>query len=417
MESVPVIARGHNVAVFLPPVTEAALPLLSAAPRRPMLILTADADRAVALSHGLDGGFAVSSLTRAQQRFGAAIPDIVLIGVLDAMALLRRSALSPSAFGAVVIAWPEQLDEEGEQGLESVMSECDKDAQRIIFTSQTGPATARLVERYAFKAMTYGFPSTEAPAASPVSVGAARYVVSRLSQLADTRRRILDALNPASDDQVVIATAPESREAAAALIARAGNQPPVIVAEAHQVPWLRSLFTPLSHLPLSTSADAADQRAEKLRGRIARVVESENLDRELFIVSALFERYDPALVAAGLLKLVAGQGGTPVTRSAPPEIAAASSAVPSFAKVWVGVGRKDNVKPGDLVGAIVNEAKVPADSLGKIDVRDLFCLVEVRAEQAEKLALGLTGVQLRGRRLTARVDRGPGLVGRPPRRA
>ncbi len=114
--------------------------------------------------------------------------------------------------------------------------------------------------------------------------------------------------------------------------------------------------------------------------------------------------------------MVAGQAA-PASR-APTVESAAVAGVPSFAKVWVGVGKKDNVKPGDLVGAIVNEVKVSADALGKIDVRDLFCLVEVRAEQAEKVAQGLTGVNLRGRRLTARVDRGPGPgPHRPPRRA
>lgn len=417
MESIPVIARGHNVAVFLPPVFEAALPLLQAAPRRPMLVLAADADRAVALSHGLEGAFAVSSLARAQQRLTSELPAVFLIGVHDALALLKRSALVPSAFAAVCIAWPEQLEDDGAQALEAIMAECEKDAQRIILTSDTGPASRRLVERYAFKAMTYGFPSLEEPPAPQGSVGPARYVVSRMSQLADTRRRVLDALNPANDHAVVIATAPASREAAAALVEKAGGEPPVIIAEAHQVPWLRSLFTPLAHLPLSTAADAAEQRAEKLRTRIARVAETENLDRELFIVSGLFERYDPALVAAALLKMVAGQGGTPVTRSAPADQPAAAGAggIPTFAKVWVGVGRKDNVKPGDLVGAIVNEAKVSSDSLGKIEVRDLFCLVEVRAEHAEKVAQGLTGVMLRGRRMTARVDRGGGQ--RPPRRA
>ena len=115
------------------------------------------------------------------------------------------------------------------------------------------------------------------------------------------------------------------------------------------------------------------------------------------------------------LRLVAAQGGAPAGRPAAETAAPAPPGVPSFAKVWVGVGRKDNVKPGDLVGAIVNEARVPAESLGKIEVRDLFCLVEVRAEAAEKVASGLTGVNLRGRRLTARVDRGPG-PHRAPRR-
>ena len=410
MDAVPVIARGHNAAVFLPPLTEAALPLLQAVPRRPTLVIAPDADRAVALASSLPEAFAVSGLARAQRKLSGDPPPLLAVGAGDASALLRRSSLRPAAFQSVVIAWPEQLDEEGMAALEAVMAECDKDAQRLVVTSDTGSAAERLIERYAFKAMTYGFPAAGAPVSAPV--GGARYVLARASQAADVRRRILDALN-ADEDGVVIAAAPGSREAAAEMVTRAGAAGPVIIADAWQLPWLRSLFTPLSHLALPTGADAAELRADKLRGRIARAIEGENLDRELMIVGPLFERYDPAVVAAGLLRLVAGQAGTPSPRP-PAEGAVPATGVPSFAKVWVGIGRKDNVKPGDLVGAIANEARVPSEALGKIEVRDLFCLVEVRAELAEKLAQGLTGVNIRGRRLTARVDRGPGQ--RPPRR-
>jgi ATP-dependent RNA helicase DeaD len=87
--------------------------------------------------------------------------------------------------------------------------------------------------------------------------------------------------------------------------------------------------------------------------------------------------------------------------------------VPAWAKVWVGVGRKDNVKPGDVVGAIVGETKLGGDRIGKIDIRELYTLVEIRAEDAERVASALTGANLRGRRLTARIDRGPGTSGRP----
>ena len=414
VDAVPVLARGHNAAVFLPPVVEAARPLLAAIAARPLLVLAPDTDRAAQLSALLDGVTAVTGLARAEQRLRRGTPESLGMSLADALALMHRSALAPAGFAAIVLAWPEQLDAEGKEALATVMAEADKEAQRLILTSETGAPGQQLIERYAFKAMTYGFPNLD-PGAPTGPVGAARYVIARADLFADTRRRILDSLIPENDDAVTIARTPVSRDEAVALVERAGGEPAVIVAEAYELPWLRSLFAPLTHVVLPTAADAADSRAEKLRTRVARVVEGENLDRELFMVAPLFERYDPALVAAALLRIVqASQGAAPAARIEGPAVAA--SGVPAFAKVWVGAGRKDNVKPGDIVGAIVNEAKVPSESLGKIDVRELFCLVEVRADRAEQVAKGLTGVQLRGRRLTARVDRGPGPGHRPPRR-
>ena len=383
MDAAPVIARGHSVAVFVPPVTEAALSIIQAADKRPALIITADADRAAQLADGLPGAFAVTGLTRAQQRLGAAQPQVVVAGVAEALALLHRSALRPSDFPCVVLAWPEQLDEAGASALESVMAECDKDAQRLILTAQTGPVTDKLVERYAFKAMTFGFPPVERETwTPPPPVGPARYVIGRTSQLGAIHRRILDALHPDDDSRIVVASCPVSREAAAELAARApAGEAPIIVAEAHQLGWLRSIFVPLSVLHLPTASDLAEQRAEKVRARITQAIEAEGLDRELSIVGPLFERFDPALVAAAALRLAgqvkeAAAGGN----AAPP----AAGVMPGIAKIWVGIGRKDNVKPGDLVGAIVNEAKVAAEAIGRIEVRDLFCLVDIRSDFADQ---------------------------------
>ena len=132
----------------------------------------------------------------------------------------------------------------------------------------------------------------------------------------------------------------------------------------------------------------------------------------------LLERFDPALLAAAALRLAGGMGQPVGGGIAAAPDAAARPDVPSYAKIWVGVGRKDGAKPGDLVAVLAKEAKVPADAIGKIEMRDLFCLVEVRPEQAPLAVRGLTGLVLRGRRLVARVDRGPGPgPGRPPRRA
>ncbi len=157
VDAVPVIARGHNVAVCLPPVTEALSLLLAAVLKRPLLVLTSDRDRALECARTSGLSDATIASTGAP---GASYPgerSALFIGIADALDLVGRSSLRTAEFAAVVLAWPEQLDDEGSAALGAVMAECDKDAQRLIVTAVGGAPTDQLVERYAFKAMTYGF--------------------------------------------------------------------------------------------------------------------------------------------------------------------------------------------------------------------------------------------------------------------
>jgi ATP-dependent RNA helicase DeaD len=423
VDAAPVIARGHNVAVFLPPVPEALLPYVQAIPATPTLVLAADADRAAAIAEHVPDAFAVSGLARAQARLAAARPAVVCAGVLDAVALLERSALHPSAYRTIVLAWPEHLDADGRQALGTVMGECDREAQRIVCTAEPATVQEPVLDRYAFKAMTYGFPPVEPPEgwAPPAPVGPARIVLGAPAQFALLRRRVLDSLNPERDEDVVIAPCPASREAAEALAARSGATGPVVVALPWQLPWLRTVFSPCKALPLPTASEGAARRADTLRARLVQLVESEDLDRERLLLAPLLERHDPADLAAAALWLAARRPAATTPAAAPlPGTAGAA-----FTRVWIGIGRKDGVRPGDLVAALANEAKVPADAVGKLDIRELFTLAEVRPDQADTAARGLTGVTVRGRRIVARVDRGPSHGGdhgggprgeRPPRR-
>jgi hypothetical protein len=328
------------------------------------------------------------------------------VGVGEAVALLTGSALRASAFAAIVLAWPEELDEDGAAALATLMSECDREAQRVIVTADAGESARALVERYAFKAMTYGFPAEGQQAPGPV--GPARYLVAGA---VGVERTLLQAreLVPAG---VAVSGCPASREEAVAL---AGAEPPLLVLTPEQLPWARRAFSPLTPMPLPGRTATLDARAERWRRRLAQAIETGDLDRELFVLAPLLARHDPVELAAAALRLAAGSAGA--THAAAAEaVQAAQAAVPAFARIWVGIGRKDNVKPGDLVGALTREVGIPADAIGRIETRDLFCLVEVRADQAEAAVKGLTGSTVRGRRLTARVDRGPGPMARPPRR-
>jgi hypothetical protein len=419
VDAAPVIARGHNLAVLIPPVPAAALPYLQAIPEtRPTLIVTADADRAVALFEACPRApsLAVSGLARAQRQLAAGLPRFLFVSAGDAVQLLKRSALKAAEFQTVVLAWPDQLDEEGREALETVMAEVARDSQRMILVAAGGAESDALVQRYAFKTVTFGFPPNEtAETPAPATLGAASFVVARPAQFEATRRKILDALDPESDHAVTIATCPPSREAAEqlALAAAGAAAGPahrlVLIVEPSQLPWLKTVFAPLGAVRLPAALDALEQRAEAVRARLARTIETRNLDRELFLIGPLLERFDPSEVAAAALHL--GQPAAQTAEGAPEPgrlsgTDASVPGVPAWAKLWVGVGKKDSVRPGDVLGAILGEAKLAADRVGKIEVRELYSLVEIQAEDAERVVRALTGTNLRGRRVTARVDRG-----------
>jgi len=75
------------------------------------------------------------------------------------------------------------------------------------------------------------------------------------------------------------------------------------------------------------------------------------------------------------------------------------------ARIFIGAGRAAGVRPGDLVGAIVNEAKVPARDVGSIQIAERFSLVEVPEAIAEQVIRALRAAGVRGKKVTVRRER------------
>ncbi len=74
-------------------------------------------------------------------------------------------------------------------------------------------------------------------------------------------------------------------------------------------------------------------------------------------------------------------------------------------KLFVGGGRKAKIRPGDLVGAIVNETGVPAADIGAIVLSDRHCTVEVPAGKADQIVEAVTAAHIKGKRVLVRRDR------------
>jgi ATP-dependent RNA helicase DeaD len=76
-----------------------------------------------------------------------------------------------------------------------------------------------------------------------------------------------------------------------------------------------------------------------------------------------------------------------------------------WARLYVGVGSRDDIRKGDLVGAIAGEAEIPGAKIGKIEIRDSFSIVEVEAGVADRVIQAVNGTTLKGRSVRVDYDR------------
>jgi ATP-dependent RNA helicase DeaD len=74
-------------------------------------------------------------------------------------------------------------------------------------------------------------------------------------------------------------------------------------------------------------------------------------------------------------------------------------------RLYVGAGRNAGIRPGDLVGAIVNEAGLSSQDLGAIQIADRFSLVEVPESRADEVVSAMKKTTLRGQKVQIRRDR------------
>jgi ATP-dependent RNA helicase DeaD len=186
-----------------------------------------------------------------------------------------------------------------------------------------------------------------------------------------------------------------------------------------------------------TVLDVRARRLDVTRASLAEVLLAGDIDGYRTVVEALADEFDVMDIATAAVKLAHMAGGgqdgedeaeipalelptqpkerpakgkARATRAAGPGArgARAPSAGAGFVRLYIGAGRKANVRPGDLVGAITNEAGVNPAQIGAIEIADRFSLVEVAEEVADRVIAALRSGKVKGKRLTVRLDKSTG---------
>jgi ATP-dependent RNA helicase DeaD len=189
-----------------------------------------------------------------------------------------------------------------------------------------------------------------------------------------------------------------------------------------------------------TVADLRTKRLARTKSAIEEVLAAGDLDLFRAVAASLAEQKDPLEIAAAAMKLVfRTQGGErkeqdiPVMPSRLPERPSmarrpmsdprgrASGMMPregqgrpfnapgrggrtaGMAKVYIGAGREAGIRPGDLVGAIANEAGLNSNVIGVVEVMDRFSLVEVPEVLAREIIETLSRTRIKGQKVAVRL--------------
>jgi hypothetical protein len=450
--------RGHNVVAALPPCAAGAVPVLAALGRRlasapasglRALILTSpdtSADWTDAATRAMPSSRVRSAgnLTRTTRHLRAGQVDVLVASPAEARQLVERSVLKTDQLAAVVLAWPEAWG--GAEALAVLMHDLGKDTQRIVCTAQP-EAAADVIERYARKALTAGFLPAEAPPMTPV--GPVRTVSVPWTRRASAVAEVIELLDPARLtvwclDQVGV-TAVKAAMAGhdADAVVTEGDVEPTELVVAYDLPTPAQLRTLIASGPvvllvppageayvatitssrrilrLTGVVDAAQDEAARRRATIAQMLDAGVPGPGLLALAPLFERHDPSAVAAAMYQLWTGQAGDPVPVAAPrqveaPVVAAVPAAPNATARMFVSVGRQDGTTAADLVAVLTKEVRIDKSKIGRIELKEAYCLVELPAGEVEQIVRGMDGRTVRNKKIMAKVDRGP--VTAPPKR-
>jgi ATP-dependent RNA helicase DeaD len=433
-EQVPAAIRGTNLVLAVPPSARYAVPALAG------LVTALSASESAALllapEHALAEwasvvlplaeragltALAASSPGRATRRLREGRLRFLLASPETALALLERSALKADRLAHVVLAWPELC--RGDEALAQLMQDVSAEAQRILIPAEPRPGHA-VVERYARRALMSG-PLAAAGETTRTALPAVRVACAPWAQRGAILGQLVETEDPAALAVWCLdeASAREAREAlpvgdpSIRVVHHEAPPAPLVIAwdlpaprtladlcaagevilltPPHALPYVTEITSRQRSVRLHGAADRARDEAGRRREGIEAELERGDLEGALLALLPLLERHDPARIAAALYRLWLAR---------PAESAPAPAT--TVGRIWVGIGKKDGVGAGDLVGVLTRELGVDAAKIGRVELRELFSLVEVPAEEAEAIAQALSGKTLRRRQVVAKVDRG-----------
>ncbi len=203
-----------------------------------------------------------------------------------------------------------------------------------------------------------------------------------------------------------VPSAPDSYVHRIGRVGRAGREGVAItLAEPRERRLLRNIErladTRLSVGNVPTVADLRARRIERTTDAVRDALDAEDLEGYAGVLDALSDEATERDVALAAIKLLHEAAAAPADDVEIPG-SPSRDAERSVAYVYIGIGRRGGVRPGDLVGAITGETGLVGRDVGPIRIGEHFSVVGVPESAADAVVHAMRATTIRGRRAKAR---------------
>lgn len=151
--------------------------------------------------------------------------------------------------------------------------------------------------------------------------------------------------------------------------------------------------------PIPSTRDVTAVKADKIMDRISHIIEEEDLTKAINLIEAKVNREDITAmdIAAAFLTEALGMLDKESGKQENYEFSDTGAEEEGMVRLFINIGRKDGVKPGNILGAVAGESGMPGDLVGTIDMFDKYTFVEVPKEYAEVVLKAMKKAKVKGK--------------------
>lgn len=163
----------------------------------------------------------------------------------------------------------------------------------------------------------------------------------------------------------------------------------------------RQIKTQLNPLQMPSNADVQKSRLEGQMEEVTEVLEKGDLRPFIEQLEAYSDdRFTTIEIAAALLKMQTASPDVQENGSANGQKTYDDSAM---IKMHFSVGKKNNVYPGDLVGAIAGESGIPGQTIGNIDIFPRHSFVDIPGKYVDEVLKFMNSNRVKGKKVRVKV--------------